>query len=58
MRQFLTFIYFWITLYMFPASKQVAVCVSHMSVFVCTVLNFWWWTERPSETCTVLFQNK
>jgi hypothetical protein len=20
--------------------------------------NSWWWTERPSETCTVLFQNK
>ena len=25
---------------------------------VCTVLNSWWWTERPSETCRVSFQNK
>jgi hypothetical protein len=25
---------------------------------VCTVLDSWWWTERPSETCKVLFQNK
>ena len=22
------------------------------------VLHSWWWTERPSETCRVLFQNK
>jgi len=25
-----------------------------MPVAVCTVLNSWWWTERPSETCTVI----
>jgi hypothetical protein len=25
---------------------------------VCTALDSWWWTERPSETCRVLFQNK
>jgi hypothetical protein len=25
---------------------------------VCTVLDPWWWTERLSETCRVLFQNK
>ena len=25
---------------------------------VCTILDSWWWTERPSETCRVLFQNK
>jgi len=25
---------------------------------VCTVLNSRWWTERPSETCRVSFQNK
>jgi hypothetical protein len=25
---------------------------------VCTVLGSWWWTERPPETCSVLFQNK
>ena len=37
------------------ASKQTAViCL----VAVCTVLNSWWWTERPSETCRVSLQNK
>jgi len=25
---------------------------------VCTVSDSWWWTERPSETCRMLFQNK
>jgi hypothetical protein len=44
---------------------SVAVCqqaatepVWHIPDAVCTVLDFWWWTERPSETCRVLFQNK
>jgi len=32
-------------------SKQSAVSVWHMPVAVCTVLNSWWWTERPPETC-------
>jgi len=41
-----------------PASKQTVVSVWHMPVAVCTVLNSSWWTERPSETCRVLFQNK
>jgi hypothetical protein len=40
------------------ASKQVAVSVWHIPDAVCTVLDSWWWTERPSETCRVLFQNK
>jgi len=35
------------------ASKQRAV-----SVAVCTVLNSWWWTARPSETWRMSFQNK
>jgi hypothetical protein len=39
-----------------PASQQVAVTVWHMPVAVCTVLNSWWWTESPSETCKVLFK--
>jgi len=26
-----------------------------MPVAVCTVLNSWWWTERPPETCRVSF---
>jgi hypothetical protein len=25
---------------------------------VCTVLDSWWWTERPFETCRVLLRNK
>jgi len=25
-------------------------------VAVCTVLDSWWWTEKLSETCRVLFQ--
>jgi len=29
-----------------------------MPVVVCTVLNSCWWTETPSETCRVSFQNK
>ena len=40
------------------ASKQTTVSVWQMPVAVCTVLNSWWWTERPSETCTASFQNK
>ena len=40
------------------ASKQSAGSVWHMPVAVCTVLNCWWWTERPSETCRVLLQIK
>ena len=31
------------------ASKQTAVSAWQMPVAVCTVLNSWWWTERPSE---------
>jgi len=25
---------------------------------VCTVLNYWWWTERPYESCRMSFQSK
>jgi hypothetical protein len=32
--------------------------VWHIPDAVCTVLDSWWWTERPSETCRALFQNK
>jgi len=34
------------------------ISVWQMPVAVYTVLNSWWWTERPSETCRVSFQNK
>jgi len=37
------------------ATKQIHTAWQ-MPVAVCTVLNSWWWTERPSETCTVSFQ--
>jgi hypothetical protein len=29
--------------------------VWHIPDAVCTVLDSWWWTERPSETCRVIF---
>jgi len=32
--------------------------VGHIPDAVWTVLDSWWWTERMSETCTVLFRNK
>jgi hypothetical protein len=41
-----------------PVSKQAAVPVWHIPVAVCTALNSWWWTERPYETCRVLFKNR
>ena len=31
---------------------------AHVPDAVCTILDSWWWTERPSETCRALFQNK
>ena len=56
--------YFGKTLYMFRSpsvhhqeSKTVHTASYHTGS-VCTVLDFWWWTERPSETCRVFFQNK
>ena len=30
----------------------------HTALGICTVLGFWRWTERPSETCRMLLQNK
>ena len=38
--------------------KNIHTAVKQMLVAVCTVLNFWWWTERPSQTCRVSFQNE
>jgi hypothetical protein len=35
------------------ASKQPPEPVWHIPDAVCTVLDSWWWTERPSETCRV-----
>jgi len=33
-------------------------CSQAVNKTVCTVKNSWWWTEKPSETCTILFQKK
>jgi hypothetical protein len=33
----------------------VEISVWHIPDAVCTVLNSWWWTKRPSETCRVIF---
>jgi len=30
-------------------------CMTY-TIAVCTVKNYWWWTEELSETCRVLFQ--
>ena len=40
------------------ANRQQYLYIQQMPLAVCTVLNFWWWKERPSETCTASFQNK
>jgi hypothetical protein len=32
-----------------------SICLN-TTVAVCTVLNSWWWMERPSETCGVVFK--
>jgi len=29
---------------------------STVRIAVCTVLDSWWWTEKLSQTCRVLFQ--
>ena len=33
----------------------LASCMTY-TIAVCTVKNYWWWTEELSETCRVLFQ--
>ena len=50
MQQYIKLILFLLT------SRQQ--CVWQMPVAVCTVLNFWWWTERPSKASRVSFQNE
>ena len=50
---------FWWLLASVPDRKQQPPePVWHTPDAVCTVLDSWWWTERPSETRRVLFQNK
>ena len=41
-----------------PARKQPPEPVWYIPDAVCTVLDSWWWTETPPETCRVLLQNK
>ena len=38
-----------------PASKQSTTTVWHIPDAVFRVLNSWWWTKRPPETCRVIF---
>jgi len=45
------------------SSTSVPLTSSHKTCMTCTwfcmySLHSWWWMERPSETCRVLFQNK
>jgi hypothetical protein len=44
--------------HLIPDSKQSEESVWHTPDAVCTVLDSWWWTERPSETCRVLLRDK
>jgi len=37
---------------------HTAASICQIDIAVGTVLNSWWWTERPSETCRASFQNK
>jgi len=39
-----------------PARKLSPNICMEYNVAVCTVENSWWWTEKLSETCRVLFQ--
>jgi len=32
-------------------------CSIYIPVVMCTLLDSWWWTEKLSETCRILFQN-
>ena len=41
---------------LWSASKQSAYPVWHLPIAMCTVLDSWWWTEKLSETCRVLYQ--
>jgi len=43
-----------VTLYMFLTVLPSIISSNTCLVAVCTVLNYWWWTERPSETCRIL----
>ena len=40
----------------FPLASSHRTCIHIPDL--CTVLDSWWWTEKPSETCRVLIQNK
>jgi hypothetical protein len=52
--------YFGRTLYMFGMVSMSIIrnLRLHTASGICTVLDSWLWTERPSATCRVLFQNK
>jgi len=48
----------WFQFHIVPTSKQSAKSVWRTHDAVRIVLDSWWWTERPSETCRVLLRNK
>jgi len=43
----------WNILILLASSQQT--CMTY-TIAVCTVLDSWWWTEKLSETCRILFQ--
>jgi len=51
-RNFSLYIQQWYMSYRFTDSLQAG---SRWNA-VCTVKNSWWWTEEPSKTCRVSFQ--
>jgi hypothetical protein len=42
----------------YPLARSHRTCITYTWCCMFSLLDFWWWTERPSETCRVLFQNK
>jgi len=62
MHQCIKFILFWndsLQVCLLAGTRQQAdSSIWHMPVALCAVLNSWWRTERPSETCRQSFQNK
>jgi len=40
----------------FPIAAGSSSCLTY-TVAVYTVLSSWWWTERPSETCSAFYKN-
>ena len=52
--------YFGTTLYMFQMVSLSIIRSLRLYIYLMlyVVLDSWWWTKRPSQTCRVFFQNK